>query len=453
LFALRFVAVLFCKLEGTYFPFRKMSARPQDQTQTRVQPTPPKKGNKIFGVMTKRRWFGVAVFLGAMLWTYTIGPPLEEAIISNQYFKDGVSYDYSTVRFEGDLSLIDSLFKRGFWPNVFTWQVGAYFNWTEGPLMMDDGSLLFSDVIKNRIYSYAPIKGMQIKVENSGDCTQKQLNKYVFPGSNGLLAHPTEPNVIFVAQTAQRRIVSVNLVTKERQVIAFSYNGNKLNSPDDMVLGPKKQFIYFTDPPYGFIEKDQIKKNPHLQLSTRKNVYIDRRSKIGFSGVYRVHISGEEAVELMDASIHRPNGIIFSTDYAKLFVANSIVEDLEIAVFDVDQETGGISNKIIWNEESLLKNSANLPIPISPLTSRVDTIDGIAIHPRGYLITTAANAKLCIINEKSGDLEAVIKLPDLLKITNVAVGQDENLYVTANHTIWQLKLQPLQSSTGGKTEI
>ena len=77
-----------------------------------------KRPQKIFGVMTKRRWFGVVVFLSAMLWSYTAGPPLPDSIICNRYFLDGTSYDYKTVAFEGNINLIDRIFKRGFWPGM-----------------------------------------------------------------------------------------------------------------------------------------------------------------------------------------------------------------------------------------------------------------------------------------------------------------------------------------------
>lgn len=89
-------------------------------TQNRQDAAPKRKRpQKIFGVMTKRRWFGVVVFLSAMLWSYTAGPPLEDSIVCNQYFLDGTAYDYKTVAFEGDIQLIDTLFRRGRVPPPF----------------------------------------------------------------------------------------------------------------------------------------------------------------------------------------------------------------------------------------------------------------------------------------------------------------------------------------------
>ena len=52
-----------------------------------------------------------------------------------------------------------------------------------------------------------------------------------------------------------------------------------------------------------------------------------------------------------------------------------------------------------------------------------------------------SRGKLCIISQDKGDLEALIKLPDKTHLSNV-VGGDRNLYITGNHTVWQIKLQP-----------
>lgn len=148
---------------------------------------------------------------------------MNEAIISNRYFKDGTLYDYSTIKFEGDLELIDNIFKRGFWPDVFAWQICAYFNWTEGSMFMNE-KLYFSDTMQNKIFSWNPIYGIQIVSHNSGEQSKANIKKYVEPGSNGLLPHPTDPNIIFIAQH-RGRIVSYNLNTKKVNIyIIYIYN-------------------------------------------------------------------------------------------------------------------------------------------------------------------------------------------------------------------------------------
>eukprot|EP01084_Bolivina_argentea_P296071 509865_1 len=409
-----------------------MSAKQVNKTLSNG-PTPPRKRpQKIFGIMTKRRWFGVVVFLSAMLWSYTAGPPLPDSIICNRYFLDGTSYDYSTVAFEGNLALIDSIFKRGFWPHVFTWQIGAYFGWTEGPIWNSKrGKLIFSDVIQNNIFSWSPINGIQIEIENAGQCTENQVNDLYEPGSNGLVEHPTDPDTIFMAQHAQRRIVSYNLETKHHTVIADTFNGKPLNSPNDLVIGPNKQYLYFTDPSYGF-RKRSDDNDPNLDNA-------NKRSEIGFNGVYRVKLDGKGSVELLDKSIKVPNGIAFSSSYRKLYVSDCIQGEFRLNVFDVDATTGKITLDKLWDEAWVLRNGQG----INTLKGGVGCVDGLAMVNDEYLVSTCPGGKLCIVNQQRGDLEALIKLPDKTALSNVAVGEDRHLYVTGNHTVWQIRLQPL----------
>jgi len=401
-----------------------------------LKPTRPKRPQKIFGVMTKRRWFGVIVFLCAMLWSYTAGPPLHDTVICNRYFVDGITYDYQTVSFEGNLSLIDKIFKRGFWSDTFTWQIGSYFDFTEGPMWYErDQKLLFSDVIQNKVFSWSRINGVQIEVDNGGHATAEQSDTLRLPGPNGLLQH-SDANKIFIAQHAARRIVLYNLDTKKvERVIADSFEGKPFNSPNDLTLGPNGKYLYFTDPPYGLLQK-------------AKAVDMDDASTIGFNGVYRVNIDGATPprVELLD-KFERPNGIAFSSDYSKLFVSNCVEGEFRLKVFSFDAraKNGGSvkgAKTELWDEKRILRNSGRLERKIQPLNGGVGCVDGLAALDDTYLVTTCPGGKICIVNQKSGDLEALIKLPDKTHLSNVAVGGDRNLYVTGNHTVWQIKLQP-----------
>jgi len=389
--------------------------------------------------MTKRRWFAVVVFLSAMLWSYTAGPPLEHSFVCNQYFLDGSTYDYSTVAFEGDISLINKLFNRGLWPDTFTWQIGSFFGWTEGPIWSEHhNKLYFSDTMQNRIFSWSPTEGVQIEMENGGHCEQSHLDSLNEPGPNGLLQHPTNPNALFVAQHARARIILVNLATKEHMVIAEEYNGKRFNSPNDMAIGPKGKYLYFTDPPYGLVEKRKLSaKDPN-------HYFADKKSQIGFNGVYRVQIDGQSAgrVELLEKSMKRPNGLLF-VDNKRLLVSDCIYGEFKVNVFDV-AKGGTITLKEGWTEQSILKNAKRLEAPISALKGGMGCVDGMT-SLNEYVVTTCPGGKLCIIDGKKGELKAVIKMADKVLASNVVVGAarggGRNLYVTSNHTVWSLNLQ------------
>ena len=220
------------------------------------------------------------------------------------------------------------------------------------------------------------------------------------------------------------------------EVVADKYKGKRLNSPNDMVLGPKGEYIYFTDPPYGLNLKSQVD-----AIKDPNHFAVDKRSDIGYSGIYRVKLGDASSVELLDKSLKRPNGIAFSSNNKRLFVSDCIEGQFKLNVYSV-KKNGNIELYQQWNEESVMKNNDKLETKVNALSGGVGCVDGLSVLDSDYLVTTCPGGKLCLIHQQNGDLEALIKLPDKTRLTNVAVGDDRNLYVTANHTVWQLKLQP-----------
>ena len=55
--------------------------------------------------------------------------------------------------------------------------------------------------------------------------------------------------------------------------------------------------LFFTDPYYAFLEKERF----------YDDLYTDRKSTLGYAGIYRLKPSGE--VQLLDNSMERPNGL------------------------------------------------------------------------------------------------------------------------------------------------
>ncbi len=117
-------------------------------------------------------------------------------------------------------------------------------------------------------------------------------------------------------------------------VIADSYNGKKLNSPNDVVVASDGS-IWFTDPTYG------IKGNYEgLRAEPEQEKH----------NVYRVE-SATSAVKVVVDDFVQPNGICFSPDEKRLYVIDTGVTDggpAHIRVFDVDVPAGRVSNGKIF---------------------------------------------------------------------------------------------------------
>jgi gluconolactonase len=88
-------------------------------------------------------------------------------------------------------------------------------------------------------------------------------------------------------------------------VIADKFNGKPLNAPNDVVVHPDGA-IWFTDPGYGALMHYEGNKGT-LELK---------------EAVYRVDPQNGR-IELVTDEIYKPNGLCFSPDYKKLYVADS----------------------------------------------------------------------------------------------------------------------------------
>jgi len=113
-------------------------------------------------------------------------------------------------------------------------------------------------------------------------------------------------------------------------VIADAYNGKKLNSPNDVVPHPDGSY-WFTDPPYGgqLYEGEPDVAGGPSNAAGRLNPGIGQPA--GFvpgrrelpTNCYRVDPSGRVDLLISEDQVPDPNGLCFSHDYKKLYVAST----------------------------------------------------------------------------------------------------------------------------------
>ena len=123
-------------------------------------------------------------------------------------------------------------------------KVAEGFSFTEGPVWdQATGSLLFSDPNENTVYRWTPDAGISVFRANSG-YTGPDIAAYGQPGSNGLTFD--DEGRLTIAEHGNHRISRLEK-NGVHTVLADSYEGTRLNSPNDLVYRSDGT-LYFTDP-------------------------------------------------------------------------------------------------------------------------------------------------------------------------------------------------------------
>ena len=260
----------------------------------------------------------------------------------------------------------------------------------EGPVWHPDGYLIFSDVSNNRIMKYANGK-TEIVLLNSGykgEVTEFH-NEQI--GSNGL-AIDRDGNLI-MCQHGNHAIAKLskngNWVT-----LVNSFNGRRLNSPNDLCIGPKGEII-FTDPPYGL--KGQKAMSEIAQP---------------LAGVYRWQNNN---LELLYSELEFPNGVCFSPDFKYLYVATNKPEERGIRRFKYAD--GMLSEPEIFVDENA---------------------DGMKMDKKGNLyLATMQGIKVI-----SAEGEVIRKIETPSMATNLCL-HDPYMYITTENVLYEYFLPNL----------
>lgn len=266
-------------------------------------------------------------------------------------------------------------------------KVAGGFEFTEGPVWVPDGYLLFSDIPASTMYRWTP------------GSVSAEVFRAPSGRSNGLTL---DREGRLLACEHDRRLSRTegdgSVVT-----LAERYEGKRLNSPNDIVVRSDGS-IYFTDPPYGLPRQEEGR-------------------ELDFNGVYRLAPDG--ALTLLDDSFDRPNGLAFSPDERVLYVNDS--RRGHIRAFDVRVD-GTLSNSRVFAE---LREPGEQGVP-----------DGMKVDVRGNVFCTGPGGIWVL--DTTGEPQGVIGVPEVP--ANLAWGDDDlkTLYITARTGLYRMRLR-----TGG----
>ena len=218
--------------------------------------------------------------------------------------------------FDPDIVIVDPLFTQYVQGNTPIQRLWTGALWSEGPAWSGQGRyLVWSDIPNNRQLRWLEDTG-QVSVFRMPS-NNSNGNTFDFQGRQISCEHLT------------RRVVRYEhdgSVT----MIADSFNGKRLNSPNDVVPHPDGS-IWFTDPPYGgqLYEGEPDAAGGSSNPAGRLNPRIGQPA--GFVGgkrelptnVYRADPSGRLDIVVTEDQLPDPNGLVFSPDYKKLYVIST----------------------------------------------------------------------------------------------------------------------------------
>ena len=278
-------------------------------------------------------------------------------------------------------------------------KVADGFTFTEGPVWTRDGALLFSDIPNNAIQKWTPDGKVTLFRKPSGyDGTDAPPGAFI--GSNGLTLD--KQGRLVICEHGNGRVTRLEKDGK-LTVLAARYEGKRLNSPNDAVYKSDGS-LYFTDPPYGFVQQDD-----------------DPKKELPFNGVYR--LAGAKLV-LLYKDLTRPNGLAFSPDEKYLYVANSDPKRKTWTRFEVKPDGTLGASKVFFDVTS--ETADGLP-------------DGLKVDQKGNVYCTGPGG--IWIFSPDGKHLGTIQPPEAP--ANCAWGDKDGktLYMTARKGLYRIRLQ------------
>jgi len=239
-----------------------------------------------------------------------------------------------------------------------------------------DGFLVIADGLKREIY--------RLDADQRAKPTHQDTN-----GAQGL-AYDAQSR-LYICEQDTRRLVRLDK-HGNFETVAASFEGKKLNSPNDVAVRRDGQ-AYFTDPAFASA--------------------IDRR-ELGFNGVFHVGPKGE--IEAVARWLTRPNGVALSGDGKKLFVSDA--DRHAVVEFDLD------SKGVATNQRDFITGIQGVPAGL-----RLDVAGRLYVSAQGVAIYTAEGKLMRTIVESQRVISCTFGGPDL-----------ESLFVSTPKDVYRVRI-------------
>lgn len=277
-------------------------------------------------------------------------------------------------------------------------KIAEGFIFTEGPVWLPSGELLFSDPNANHIYRWSPTAGVSVFRKSSG-YSGADVAEYRQPGSNGLALDAQ--GRLTICEHGNRRISRLES-DGPITVLADRFEGRRLNSPNDLVYRSDGA-LFFTDPPFGL-----------------PRVYDDPRRDQEHFGVYCLR---DGRLSLVSTDLKGPNGVALSPDEKFLYVANWDEQRKIVMRYDLDA-AGNLSGGRVFFDMTAAPGQ--------------EALDGVKVDERGNVFVSGPGG-VWVISPDGKHLGTIVG-PELP--ANFAWGDADGrtLYLAARSGVYRIRL-------------
>mgnify|MGYP006266732457 CR=1 FL=1 len=320
-----------------------------------------------------------------------------------------IPFEVSSRSPDPRIEILDPSFQRYRLYSGCVEQLASGMWWAEGPVWFGDGRyLLVSDIPSNRIMRW--------------DEASSNWHPYRYPSNHANGMARDAQGRLLVCEHLTRRVTRTEY-DGSITVLASTYKGKRLNSPNDIVCqlrGPDRGTVWFTDPPFGIAGNWEGECAP-AELP---------------DALYRLDLNGTLHQVLTD--LQGPNGLAFSPDESVLYVVESRAAPSRcIWAYDV-------GSKGVLSERRLVVDAQG-----------AGSLDGIAIDQDGNLwcgwgsdgrsgVASEGLDGVRIFNPQ-GQAIGHIHLPE--RCANLCFGGDRGntLYMASTHSLYAVHLHVMRT--------
>jgi gluconolactonase len=288
-----------------------------------------------------------------------------------------------------EYEVIDPIFTTLANPTARVQQLYTGTLWNEGPVWFRDlDVLLWSDIPNNRIMRWA----------GGHTSVYRQPSGY----TNG---HTRDLEGRLVSCEHGGRRVSRTEHDGRIVTVADSYQGRRLNSPNDVVV-KSDGTIWFTDPPYGIISDYEGHKSEREQDGNYVYCFDPKKDEL----------------KVVADDFDKPNGLAFSPDESLLYIADTGASH--------DPDGARHIRKFRVSDNDTLSGGEVFAV------CDVGFFDGFRLDTDGRIWTSAGDGVHCY--DPSGALLGKIRVPEVTANLTFGGPKRNRIFITATTSIYSV---------------